>query len=85
MHDHDTQAPAERLTGVEQYLLFLLIEGGPPIWSVDDLAREVENPGDARIAVLDLQGAGLVHKTTDGFVFATRAASRLVEITEHTI
>ena len=51
-----------------------------PLWSLDDLGREL---GD-RIAVEDalhqLHSAGLIHRTTDGFIFATRPAVRLIQI-----
>jgi hypothetical protein len=48
---------------------------------LDDLAREVESAEDARTAVQELLGAGLVAMAGDGCVFATRAAVRLLELT----
>jgi hypothetical protein len=52
-------------------------EDGQPLWSVDDLNREME-----RRDVIDylngLHRAGLIYRTRDGFVFATRAAVRMV-------
>ena len=54
-------------------------EEQPPL-SVDELIRE---RGDA-VADIDaisrLKRAGLIHRTTDDFVFATRAAIRYTEL-----
>jgi hypothetical protein len=85
MQSKDIPAAADRLRGVEQYILYLLTEGGPPVWAMDDLARECADPEDARIAVRNLQGSGLLHATGTRHVFASRAATRMVEITEHVI
>ena len=53
---------------------------GLPIWSVVDIGRDVEDPVGAEDALRGLFRAGLIHQTSDGFVFATRAAHRMVEI-----
>lgn len=62
---------------VDHSVLDLLLHGdtaGP--WAEEELAREI---GD-RVAVVDalarLHAAGLVHRLTDGFAFASRAAVR---------
>lgn len=85
MQGEDTPVAADRLRGVEQHILYLLIECDAPVWAMDDLARECDNPEDARIAVRNLEGSGLLHATGTGHVFASRAAARMVEITEHVI
>lgn len=79
--------PAERLDAIERDILYLLTDAdvSQPVWSVEDLGREVENAEDARIAVRGLHHAGLIHKTSDGFVFATRAGARVVQIIGHII
>jgi hypothetical protein len=71
--------PAVRVT--ERELLYLLTDptDNQPLWTVDDLARELEDPCVSD-AVGALHRAGLIHRTTDGFVFATRAAVRHIQI-----
>jgi hypothetical protein len=75
-----TQDPAERWDAMERDVLYLLTGDDQPIWSIEDLGRETENPGDIADAVRGLFNAGLIHQTTDGFVFATRAAVRMVQM-----
>jgi hypothetical protein len=88
MHKDPTpQAPDDRLNQVEQEILYLLtgIKGAQPVWSLEDLGREVEDADDAQIAVTELAQAGLVNRTSDGFVFATRAGVRVVQLIGHAI
>lgn len=77
--------PAERLETVERNILYALTgeKGEQPIWSVDDLGREVQSAEDARIAVRELRQAGLIYQTSDGHVFASRAGVRAVQMTGH--
>jgi hypothetical protein len=71
---------------MERDLLYHLTtpEDGQPLWSVEDLNREMERR-DAIDLVRGLHRAGLVNKTTDGFVFATRAAVRVVQMVGHVV
>lgn len=73
---------AAEYDALERDLLYLLTEpdGIQPIWSVDDLGRALEQPARAVDAVRCLRGAGLIHQTSDGYVFATRAGARMVQI-----
>jgi hypothetical protein len=66
---------------LERDLLYLLTDRDhyPTLWSVADLGRELDY-FDADSIVYPLRNAGLVHKTSDGFVFATAAAFRMVRI-----
>jgi len=83
MPDQPTpESPAVRLDGAERDLLYLLTEpgDGQPVWSVPDLARQLANARDADVAVCGLLQAGLIYQTSDGFVFASRAAVRLVQM-----
>jgi len=84
MHDQDTRDPAERYDALERDVLYLLTrpEDGQPLWSVEDIAREVETD-DPMVPIRGLLGAGLIHQTTDGYVFATRAAVRWVQMIGH--
>ena len=75
-----TRTLAERFDAMERDVLYLLTGDDLPIWSVDDLGRDVEDPAGAVDAVRGLHNAGLIHKTTDGYIFATRAGFRLVQI-----
>jgi hypothetical protein len=73
--------PAEQTRQTERDILYHLTdpEDNQPLWSIDDLAREMGEP-----MVIDyvnsLHRSGLVHRTTDGHVFATRSAVRQVQI-----
>jgi hypothetical protein len=69
---------------LERALLYLLTDPDhyPTLWSVADLSRELDY-FDADSVVNPLRNAGLVHKTADGFVFATAAAFRMVRIVGH--
>jgi hypothetical protein len=80
MHDQDTPSAAERFDAMERDVLYLLTGDDMPIWSVEDLGREMEDPTGVADALRGLFRASLIYQTTDGFVFATRAAWRLVEI-----
>lgn len=75
----DTRTLAERYDVTERDVLYLLTNG-LPIWSVDDIGRGIESQAGAEDAVRGLKRAGLIHQTSDGFVFATRAGQRMVEI-----
>jgi Mn-dependent DtxR family transcriptional regulator len=79
MHDKDIPTPGERYDLLEQMILYSMTDGDQPIWTVEELARDLDGPG-AEDAVRGLKRAGLVHQTSDGFVFATRAGWRIVEI-----
>jgi hypothetical protein len=79
MHDQDTPMPGERYDALERSILYRLTNG-LPIWSVADLGRELDDPPGVEDAVYGLRTAGLVHQTSDGFVFAARAGQRMVEI-----
>jgi len=81
----DQPSPDQRMTNAERDVLYLLTttEDGQPIWSVQDIGREIESADDAEIAVNGLLRAGLIHKTCDGFVFAARAGVRVVRMIGH--
>jgi hypothetical protein len=65
-------------------ILYLLTdpEDNQPIWTLEDLAREIEKP-EIIDYILPLQQAGLVHRTADGHVFASRAAIRQIQLVGH--
>jgi hypothetical protein len=45
-----------------------------------ELEREVGNPVGVADAINALHDAGLIHRTSDGFVFVTRAAARFSQL-----
>jgi hypothetical protein len=66
---------------MERSALYLLTDPDryPTIWSMADVGREMEY-FDPESVLRPLCNAGLVHRTSDGFVFATAAAFRMVQI-----
>jgi hypothetical protein len=77
-----TTHPVRAFDAAQRDVMYLLTNPNDcqPIWSIEDLGRALDEPLDAEDAVGDLRRAGLVHRTSDGFVFATRAGVRMVQI-----
>lgn len=73
-------SPTEQFNGTEGTILLLLTTDDHWMWSVEEVIREYGDRGAAIDAINNLHGAGLIHRTTDDFVFATRAAVRAGEI-----
>jgi hypothetical protein len=73
--------PCEEFDHVESDVLDLLAEPtGWRLWSPEEVGREVGGQSKAIDALNALHRAGLIHRTADGFVFATRAAIRALEL-----
>jgi hypothetical protein len=77
--ENPTQTPAERLDEAERDVLYLLTDGEQAVWSVEDIALAMADHC-AIDYVLGLHRAGLIHKTSDGYVFASRPGVRAVEM-----
>ena len=58
-------------------MTLLLIDHEQRPWATDELIREIGRPQNVLDAISNLHGAGLLHRTSDGFIFATRAAIRM--------
>jgi hypothetical protein len=75
-----TLTPAEQEMCTDSIIVAWLTEGDAQRpWSVDEVAREYGDRGDATDALARLHGVGLIHRTGE-FVWATRAAIRAEEI-----
>ncbi len=81
MCDQRTHDPAAMFDALERDVVYLLTdpERHQPVWSVEDIAREIETT-DSMAVLQPLRRAGLVRLSSEGFVFATRAATRMVQI-----
>jgi hypothetical protein len=73
-----TLMPSEAKTRTESTIMsLLLVHDDQRPWSTEELAREIGRPMEVADAIADLHAVGLIHRTSDGFVFATRAATHL--------
>lgn len=81
MCDQRTHDPLLVFDALERDAIYLLTEPDrhQTIWSVQDLALEIETT-DPMAIIRPLIRAGLVHCSAEGFVFATRAAWRMVQM-----
>jgi hypothetical protein len=62
-------------------VLDLLVNGeNQRPWSEHEVALQIGDAIDAADAIAALRAAGLIHKTSDGFIFATRASSILTKV-----
>ena len=73
--------PLVTIDRTEAAILETLVRSDMPgLWSVAELGSEFGGEMAAIDAVGALHRAGLIHRTSDGFVFATRAAIRASEL-----
>jgi hypothetical protein len=86
MHDEDIDDPARAYDRMERDVLYLLTEPDDcqPIWSPEDIGREIESK-EPMTPIRGLLRAGLIHRTSDGFVFASRAGVRLAQLVERAV
>jgi hypothetical protein len=80
------RSPLERARDVEREILYALTdpEDNQPLWTLEDLAREMGEP-EINDYINPLRRAGLVHCTSDGHVFASRAAVRHIQMVGHNV
>ncbi len=78
--ENPTHDVAAELNAIERDVLYLLTGDDLPIWSIRDLGRAVERGKLVKDTIRSLRTSGLVNQTSDGYVFATRAAFRMVQI-----
>ena len=81
MHENPNEQPLREYDAMEREAVYLLTDPGrwPPIWSVADMGRELETR-DPDAVLRPLVNAGLIHRIGDGFVFATAAAFKMVQM-----
>jgi hypothetical protein len=73
--------PAAKIDRTEGSILEILVGSERPgLWSIAELGLEIGDEITAIDALEALHRAGLIHRTSDGFVFATRAAIRASEL-----
>jgi hypothetical protein len=66
---------------MERAVIYLLTSPHDlPIWRIEDISRNLEDPAGVEDAIRGPYNAGLVHRSSDGWVFATRAAWQMVQI-----
>jgi hypothetical protein len=65
----------------ERDVMYLLTDDeGQRHWSEKEIGDEIEDRLNAADILRALERAGLIHRTTDGFVFAARPAIRFREL-----
>ena len=86
MHDEISHDRLRAFDVMERDVLYLLTEPEDcqPLWSVDDIGRELEDR-DPMVPIRGLLRAGLIHRTSDGFVFASRAGVRMAQLVEQAV
>jgi hypothetical protein len=86
MHDESSHDRVRAFDVMERDVLYLLTEPDDcqPIWSAEDIGREIES-SEPMTPIRGLLRAGLIHRTTDGFVFATRAGVRMAQLVERAV
>jgi hypothetical protein len=82
----ENPTPERDFGDMELSVVYLLTDPcrEPTVWSVADIGREIDY-FDPESVVYPLRRAGLVHRTSDGFVLATPAAFHLVSLVGHVI
>ena len=80
-NEQRTPDPAAESDLAERDVIYLLTDPeGRRHWSVQEVGNELESQGDAADALRALARAGLIHRDSDDFVFATRSAIRYREL-----
>lgn len=75
----ENPTPLREYDAMEREAVYLLTDpqSQPPIWALADMGREL-GTHDPEAVVAPLIRAGLLNRTSDGYVFATPAAFKMV-------
>jgi predicted transcriptional regulator len=80
-HQPSPETPDRAKNATNGTVLDLLLEDeNQRPWTRDELALEIGSALVVEDAINNLQAAGLVHRTSEGLVFPTRAAVRYHEL-----
>lgn len=71
-----------RYANEETVLDLLLGDQHQRPWTLHELALDIGSSGLVEDAIDNLHAAGLIHKTSDGYLFASRPAIRYHQITQ---
>lgn len=81
--EQSTSVPERARYANEETVLDLLLgDQHQRPWTPHELALDIGSSAIVEDAIDNLHAAGLVHKTSDGFLFASRPAIRYHEITQ---
>ena len=78
--DQPMPRPSDEFDRADGAVLHLLTTGDPRPWSIDEILREHGHGPHTLDAVARLNAAGLIHRTQDGYIWASRAAIRADQI-----
>jgi len=85
MQDEPNAPTGRDWDGLERDALYALTDTSlPPVMSLDDLGRHIEE-SDPESIIRPLVNAGLLHRLNKRFVVATPAAYRWVQIVGHVV
>lgn len=81
MPDQPTSVPERAQYANEETVLNLLLDDQQQRpWTLHELGLDIGSHSLVEDAIDNLHAAGLIHKTSDGFLFASRPAIRYREI-----
>jgi hypothetical protein len=84
MPDENPNEPSSHYVLERETVYLMTSSDQPPVWTLPDIGRELETH-DPEALVRPLVCAGLLYRTSDGHVFASPAAYRMVAMTGHVI
>jgi hypothetical protein len=68
--------PSLNTPDVERAIMSMLLDEDSRPWSIQEIQRAIDDPIEAYNAICGLHAHGLINRTSDGMITATRAAIR---------